>query len=44
MYSRMHTHIYSSILSWNMIEKKKHLAAWGLEPASLVSVNRHASL
>ena len=39
--------MYSNILSWNVsswniIEKKKHLATWGLEPASPVSVNRHA--
>ena len=29
--------IYSNILSWNIIEKI-HLATWGLEPASPLSV------
>ena len=34
-------YIYRNILSWNNIEKT-HLATWGLEPASPVSVvNRH---
>ena len=31
------------VLSRNIIENT-HLANWGLEPASLVSVNRHALL
>ena len=36
-------YISSNILSWIIIEKKKHLATWGLEPASPVKVNRHAT-
>ena len=34
-------YIYSVMLSWNIIEKNL-LVMWGLEPASLVSVNKHA--
>ena len=36
----IYIYIHSNILSWNIIEKT-HLATWGLEPASLVSVDRH---
>ena len=36
--------IINNILLWNIIEKKKHLATWRLEPASLVSDNRYAML
>ena len=37
----IYIYIYNIFLSWDIIEKKKHLATWGLEPAAPVSVNRH---
>ena len=37
-------YIYIAIFCHGTLLKKKHLATWGLEPASLVSVNRHTML
>ena len=42
-YWNLYIYIYNySIMSWNIIEKT-YLATWGLEPASMVSVNRQVS-
>ena len=37
-------YIYLEIFCHGTSVKKTHLATWGLEPASPVSVNRHAML
>ena len=38
---RYNLYINTNILSWNIIEQN-HVPRWVLEPASPVSVNRHA--